>query len=232
MRTGLLVGLYEKLPHLDDKADPDAWSTQAQIALERFRYQAAEHYTEGGLQRLAQFESARTRRAAVLALGMIGSMDSNVLLAGRLQDDDAAVRRYATDAMWAVWYRAGTPVQNEKLKKLMRARDLKRALAGLDALIADAPDFAEAYNQRAIVFFRKGEFARSIADCEQALKRNPYHFGAQAGMAQCYVRLKKPRAALKAFQQALRLNPNLDDVAENIRTLQDVLGEGGKDDRK
>jgi Tfp pilus assembly protein PilF len=149
-----------------------------------------------------------------------------------LHDDDEGVRQFAADALWGVWFRGGSRAQNDRLQKLARARDPNKALAGLDKLIAEAPGFAEAYNQRAIVYFRKGEFAKSAADCEQVLKLNPYHFGAQSGLAQCLVRLKKPRAALKAFQNALRINPNLEDVAESIRTLQDVLGEGGKDDRK
>jgi cytochrome c-type biogenesis protein CcmH/NrfG len=44
-------------------------------------------------------------------------------------------------------------------------------------------------------------------------------------MGQCYVRLKKPRAALRAFRSAYRINPNLDDVKEAISSLEEVLGE-------
>ena len=44
-------------------------------------------------------------------------------------------------------------------------------------LIATAPDFAEAYNQRAIIYFHQGRFADSVKDCESVLARNPYHFG-------------------------------------------------------
>jgi Tfp pilus assembly protein PilF len=77
-----------------------------------------------------------------------------------------------------------------------------------------------------------GEFHKSIADCEQVMRRNPHHFGAQAGMAQCYLKIKKHRAALRAFRQALRINPNLDDVQETIRELEDALGGGGSRDLK
>jgi tetratricopeptide (TPR) repeat protein len=119
------------------------------------------------------------------------------------------------------------------LQRLSRLRDREKALAGLDALVQKAPNFAEAFNQRAIVTFRLKQFDRSIADCEKALQLNPYHFGAQAGMAQCYLQLRKHKAALKAFRHALRINPTMEGIAETIRALENALGEEGrKDDKK
>src|SRR5262249_36907181 len=122
---------------------------------------------------------------------------------------------------------------NQELQRLVRLRDRDKALAGFDRLIEKAPHFAEAYNQRAILFFRLKQYDRSIADCEKTLQLNPRHFGALAGMAQGCLQLRKPRAALKAFRSALHINPNLDGVAESIRALENALGEEGrKDDKK
>ena len=59
-------------------------------------------------------------------------------------------------------------------------------------------------------------------------KLNPYHFGAQSGMAQCYMHLRKAKAALKAYREAFRLNPNLEGVEAAIRDLEKALGEEGK----
>jgi tetratricopeptide (TPR) repeat protein len=114
----------------------------------------------------------------------------------------------------------------------MRIREPKEALPSFDALLKKAPSFAEAYNQRAILYFRMEDYPKSIADCETVLKLNPWHFGAQSGMAQCYLKQHKPKAALKAFRNALRLNPNLEGVEETIRTLEEVLGEEGKKEDK
>ena len=47
-------------------------------------------------------------------------------------------------------------------------------------------------------------------------------------MGQCYLKLKKPRAALRAFQQALAINPDLDHLREAVKALQEALG-GEKD---
>ena len=119
------------------------------------------------------------------------------------------------------------------MQRLARTRDREKALAGLDQLIKRVPHFAEAFNQRAIVEFSLKQYERSMADCERSLQLNPHHFGAQAGMAQCLLQMRKHRAALKAFRAALRINPHLDGVADTIRALETALGEEGrKDDKK
>ena len=76
------------------------------------------------------------------------------------------------------------------------------------------------------MFFRTGEFQRAVADCEKVLELNPFHFGAQSGLGQCLMKLKKPRAALRAFQSALEINPELNEIADSVRTLEEKLGEG------
>jgi hypothetical protein len=44
--------------------------------------------------------------------------------------------------------------------------------------------------------------------------------------------MRKHRASLKAFRHALRINPNMDGVAETIRALENALGEEGRRDDK
>ena len=84
-----------------------------------------------------------------------------------------------------------------------------------------------------ILHFREGDFQRSAADCQVVVKLNPYHFGALSGMGQCYMKLKKPRAALKAFRTALGINPGLEEIEETVHFLEGALGEEGrKDDKK
>jgi tetratricopeptide (TPR) repeat protein len=227
--TALLIEIYNQyLPSLEDDN-----GEHVPKVLARFKRKVAEHYTEGTLQRLADCPSVEARRAAVLALGLLATMDSNEALAGRLHDDDLQVRQLAIDALWSLWFRGDTAANSHELGRVVGLSDPDRALAALDALVKKAPNFAEAYNQRAILHFRNKDFKKSIADCERVLQRNPYHFGALSGMAECYINLREPRAALKAYRKALRINPNLRGVQETIRALEEALGEEGKkDDRK
>jgi tetratricopeptide (TPR) repeat protein len=215
-----LLEYYRELPQLQPPDDPDLWAARMHDALRVYRQQAVRWYTEGTLQRLLTSPDAETRRAAVLALGLVGTMESNGPLARVLHDEDQPAARMAGDALWQLWFRGGTDEQNSELQRTLHLPDFLEILAGLDDLAREAPRFAEVFNQRAILHFRRGDFPRSIADCERALELNPYHFGAQAGMGQCFMKLRKPRAALRAFRQALQTNPTLTHLTETIATLE------------
>jgi tetratricopeptide (TPR) repeat protein len=233
MGVPLLVEYFQRIPTRRVKDDSETWRKRLEEGRMKFLQLAQARYSEGTLLRLLEGCDVRARRAALVALGKLGGMDAAEAVAARLRDDDAEVRQFAADALWGLWFRADADENNQELQRLVRMRDRDKALAGLDQLVEKAPRFAEAYNQRAILHFRLKQYERSIADCEKALQLNPLHFGAQAGMAQCYLQLRKNKAALKAFRAALRLNPNLDGVAETIRALENALGEEGrKDDRK
>jgi tetratricopeptide (TPR) repeat protein len=225
----LLVEYYRQfLPQLKRRQ-----GAALQRVLDKFKNKTAARYTEGTLQRLAETADAETRRATVLALGLLGTMTSNEALAERLHDEDGQVRRFAVEALWTLWFRGDDPERGAELRRLIRMSDRADMLCALDALIAQAPEFAEAYNQRAVVHFRNKDFEKSLADCERVLSRNPHHFGALSGMAECFVNLRRPRAALKAYRNAYRINPNLGGVKESIESLEATLGEEGRmDDRK
>jgi tetratricopeptide (TPR) repeat protein len=221
-----LVHLYETLPPLLPGDDPDLWAANLQSAMREFRRSVRAKYTEGTLQRLLKSTDPTTRRAAVLALGMIGSGGSSASIAGMLHDKDRLVQRFAGDALWEIWFRGSSSDQSWELRQALRMPDVREAINALTNLIRQSPAFAEAYNQRAILYFRRGDFVRSAADCERAMQLNPYHFGAAAGLGQCLMKLKKPRAALRAFKTALDLNPTLDHLRATIRTLSEALDAG------
>jgi tetratricopeptide (TPR) repeat protein len=228
----LLVEFYNELPEPQED-DPKAWESRLRHGLEKFKKRVEERYTEGTLHRLVHSGDPQVRRATVLALGLTGTMKtSNALVAGMLHDSDRGVRQLASDALWALWLRADTEDNNQELHRIMNLRDRRRKRSALDALIGRSPNFAEAYNQRAMLHFQAEEWQKSVTDCERVLKLNPYHFGAAAGLGRCYMELGKHRAALKAFRHALRTNPGLEDVEEAIRALENALGEEGRRDDK
>lgn len=231
VRQPLLLEYYNHLP--ERRAGDNARQAAQRIrrGLHRFKKEVLSKYNEATLERLLASPDAETRQATVLALGLIGSLRVNGLLAARLHDEDSVVREFADDALWSLWFRADTEENNRELQRLMRLRvnedSAAEILDGYQALIERAPRFAEAYNQRAIVHFRLGELAKAVSDCEKVLKLNPYHFGAASGLAQCFMKLKKLRAALRSYRRANRINPNLDGVKQVIDSLERMLGEKG-----
>lgn len=221
-----LVALYRELPQLLPPDDPDLWAARMHDRLRVFRHGVDRKYSEGTLQRLLNHPDVETRRAAVLALGLLGTMDSNAPLASVLRDEDSQVAKMATDALWQLWFRGGTPDQNQELCRVIHLPDFQEVLAGLDDLLRESPGFAEVYNQRAIMYFRRGEYSRSATDCERTLQLNPYHFGAMAGLGQCFLKMRKPRSAVRCFRQAVETNPSLSHLHDTIAAVERSL-EGG-----
>jgi tetratricopeptide (TPR) repeat protein len=221
-----LVELYDRLPALGPGDDEELWAAGIQDALREFRAAVLARYTEGTLQRVVASPDVKTRRAAALALGLVGTIDSNPSVAALLRDQDPLVQRFAADALWELWFRGGTADQNRRLRDAARDPDPVTARADLDDLIRQAPNFAEAYNQRAIWFFKRGEFARAAEDCEAVLRLNPFHFGAAAGLGQCLAKVGKPRAAIRAYRTALDINPALEHLRDAIRQLERTLDRG------
>src|SRR5690606_13752579 len=92
---------------------------------------------------------------------------------------------------------------------LMRIGAQQPALAVLDEVIERAPDFAEGWNTRATLLYEMDEYDRSLADCEEVLKREPRHFGALSGMGMIGIAQDNYKGALAAYRRALDINPHL-----------------------
>jgi tetratricopeptide (TPR) repeat protein len=110
----------------------------------------------------------------------------------------------------------------------MRLHQPEAAAETFSRVIRQRPDFAEGWNKRATVYYILGDYRKSLTDCDEVLKRNPYHFGALSGYGMIYLHLNQPGQALHYFERALRLNPNPRSVEEAIDTWRGVLLERRK----
>jgi tetratricopeptide (TPR) repeat protein len=193
--------------------------------LGEFHDRVLARYTEGTLGRvLTDSQSPAARRAAVLALGVIGSFaESNAVLGRALRDSDPVVRTMAESALWAIWYRADSPENNRTLQEvrlLIGNQQIDEAVELAGRLIAAAPRFAEAFNQRAIARFIQGRFAESAEDCQRVLQLNPYHLGALSGLAQCQLQAGKPREALQTLRRLLKIQPYSPSIQQSVQDLE------------
>src|SRR5204863_9002028 len=85
----------------------------------------------------------------------------------------------AEAALWAMWCRSGQPEHDALMAEGVAAverGDFVAAQKALTRLIDAAPDWAEAWNQRATVRYLVRNFAGAIRDCEATLARKPHHF--------------------------------------------------------
>ncbi len=175
---------------------------------------------------LHRTEDAEARRAAVRALADTGVMADLPAMAHALRDSDPQVRALTESAMWEVWSRSGdaeTDALFSRGVEQLQTRELNEAVQTFTRVIARRPDFAEAWNKRATAYFVLGEYQKSLADCDQVMSRNPYHWGALSGYGMIYVELDQPGRAVEYFEKALAVNPNLTSVQQALETLKALL---------
>ena len=169
---------------------------------------------------------AATRAEAVAWIANRGAMADAPLLHERLRDESAFVRRFAEQGLWLLWTRSGDAEIDRLMANAtdeMQAGRYSRAITVLTVITEKKPDFAEAWNRRATVYYLDGQFEKSIADCHEVLKRNPGHFGALSGMGQIYFQLEDWGKALEWYRRALEVNPNMLGVEMNVRMLEEKL---------
>ncbi|HSE92223.1 MAG TPA: tetratricopeptide repeat protein [Methylomirabilota bacterium] len=148
-----------------------------------------------------------------------------------LHDRDVLVRALAERALWEVWSRSGDGEADRLLAigiEQMSARRGEAAVETFSRVIELRPDFAEGWNKCATVYYLLGEYEKSLADCDEVVKRNPYHFGALSGYGMIWLKLDEPEKALAWFERALDVNPNLESVEEAVQTLRRLLRERRK----
>lgn len=127
-----------------------------------------------------------------------------------LKDPDEDVRADATQALWQIWFnqKGVTGLQTlQRAQVLLESGEGNQAEAVLSELIEKLPDFAEAWNRRAVLHFVQQHYRKAIADCQKTIELNPIHFGAWHGLGLSYAALGEYRDAIAAFRKALEIQP-------------------------
>ncbi|MEW5856070.1 MAG: tetratricopeptide repeat protein [Cyanobacteriota bacterium] len=127
-----------------------------------------------------------------------------------LKNPDETVRYEATAELWRVWFHQKGVVGFELLGRsqaMLEAGELAKAEELLTDLIGTQPDFAEAWNRRAVLYYILRDYKKALLDCQMAVKLIPFHFGALHGMGLCHTALGDYSAAIQAFRQALEIQP-------------------------
>jgi tetratricopeptide (TPR) repeat protein len=139
---------------------------------------------------------------------------------------DRTDARAVEQLIWRIWIEHEDEDVNLLMRRGMRHMgegQATLALAAFDAVVKKAPGFAEGWNKRATVFFLIGDFPGSVADIERTLALEPRHFGALSGLGQIYLALGERKAALRAFEAALAIDPHLGNIREVVDGLRKEL---------
>jgi tetratricopeptide (TPR) repeat protein len=187
---------------------------------------AAQPAREQALTDLGRTENVAARRAAAQSLADSGVMTDLPAMARALRDPDPLVRAFTESAMWSVWSRSGDADVDGLFAvgvEQMSQRALGAAADTFTHVIQRRPEFAEGWNKRATVYYLMGEYQKSLADCDEVMTRNPYHWGALSGYGMIYIQLDQPDRALGYLEKALTVNPNLQSVAQTIEMLKALV---------
>lgn len=176
-------------------------------------------------------DDAATRAEAVVWIANRGGPADDGLLHERLRDESGLVRSYAEQALWLLWSRSGDAEVDRVMAggvEQMQAGRHAEAIATFSGVISRKPEFAEAWNKRATVYYLAGDYRRSLADCGEVLKRNPRHFGALSGAGMVHLALEQYEDAQRSFRRALQVNPNMVGVELELLRLEERLKAGRK----
>jgi len=140
--------------------------------------------------------------------------------------DEVNAANSIANRIWDIWLQHDDPQASSLMMRgigQMNSGDLYGALETYDRLIALQPDFAEAWNKRATIYWQLGQFDASLGDIEEVLKLEPYHFGALSGRGLVYMDRGNYFLARSAFLTLLEVYPAMPGVRQTIQQLEEVL---------
>ena len=129
-------------------------------------------------------------------------------------------------AIWRIWLDGGEPSLNEGMARGILAMNTNRfddAVERFTELIAAAPNFAEAWNKRATVYYLMERYEDSVRDIERTLALEPRHFGAISGMGLIFLQLGDEVGALDAFEKVLEIHPHARGARFHVERLRERL---------
>jgi len=185
-------------------------------------------YHIGTLERLYHIGDRNARRASILSIGFLGDFGCNEIMGLALTDNDRGVRMLADHGIREIWSRQGSMAEQSEIQLLYRLNDrdcFEEVVVIANHLLHHNCKLAEAWNQRAIALCAMGDFEGAVEDCRETLNCNRFHFPAAMGLAHCCLELEEPYAALDGFRLALKINPDLDLVRQQVLQLEQSLDE-------
>ena len=139
---------------------------------------------------------------------------------------DAETSKAIEERIWALCFHSGSDTAELLMTRARSALDDKNTELGLkllESILTFKPDYVEAWNRRATVYFAQKDYGRALADIRQVLAREPRHFGALTGLGLILQEIGDDKRALEVFRRALAVNPHLDRVPDLVKQLTEKV---------
>ena len=139
---------------------------------------------------------------------------------------DAEIAKQVESRIWAIWVASGSDTADllmSRVKAAIEGKDARLAIQLLGSIIEIKPDYIEAWNRRATLFFALKDYGRAMADIREVLNREPRHFGALAGLGMILEEVGEDKQALDAYRNALAVNPHMQKIPEHVKALAEKV---------
>ncbi len=139
---------------------------------------------------------------------------------------DDTTAKAIEERIWAVWTVSRSDTANllmTRVKTAIEAHETDLAIELLNAIVKIKPDYVEAWNRRATIYYMKKDYGHSLADIREVLKREPRHFGALSGFGLILQDIGDDKQALEVYRRALAVYPRLQKIPELVKTLQEKV---------
>ena len=139
---------------------------------------------------------------------------------------DAEIAKQVENRIWAIWLASGSDTADllmSRVKAAIEGKDARLAIQLLGSIIEIKPDYIEAWNRRATLFFAMKDYGRAMADIQEVLNREPRHFGALAGLGMILEEVGEDKPALEAFRKAVAINPHMQKIPEHVKALAEKV---------
>jgi tetratricopeptide (TPR) repeat protein len=143
-------------------------------------------------------------------------------LFGALRAASADDAKQIEDKIWANWHQNPSPTAELLLRQASVALTdgaLDTSETMLNEIVGTYPEYVEALDRRATLYFKLKRYDEALADIEQVLEMEPRHFGALAGRGVIYAAQGKIGTAKQSLEEALAINPHMETVKEALRQL-------------
>lgn len=133
-------------------------------------------------------------------------------------------------AIEQLWAHSGSPTADLLVARAGAAAEAQNrdlAMKLLNAAVDLQPDYAEAWSRRAYLYYLDDDYKRALGDLRRVLALDPRHYKALEGLGNLLLQLGEKKAALEAYESALKVNPNLPDAKKSRDELKvEVEGQG------
>lgn len=126
----------------------------------------------------------------------------------------------AVERLWAYSGSATVDLLVSRAGAAISQSETATALQLLDSAIALKPDYAEAWNQRAYVYFQQQQYELAMADLARVLAIDPRHYKALIGVGAILQEFGRKAQALEAFRKALAVNPFAEQAKQAVEVLR------------